>query len=207
MLHTQVLQPATLELLRSLQDKDYLNNFLLAGGTALALYYGHRKSIDIDLFTNTDFDTSEILESLQQDYSIQLLFTSENTIKGIIDNVNIDIIAHKYPFLKKPVINESIRLLSEPDILAMKLNAISISGQRSKDFIDVYYALDHYDIRKIISFYQQKYNQERETHVLKSLIYFKDADLTDWPVLIKNPTLKWSTVKERIEKEVFSIVK
>lgn len=206
MLHTQVLQPTTLELLRSLQDKTYLNNFHLAGRTALALYYGHRKSIDIDLFSNTDFDTARILESIQQDYSIQLLFTAENTIKGTIDSVNIDIIAHKYRWLKEPLINENIRLISEPDIIAMKLNAISISGQRSKDFIDIYYALDHYNIKKIISFYQQKYNQQGETHILKSLIYFKDTDLSDWPVLIKNPSLKWSAVKERIEKEVFSYI-
>ena len=206
MLHTQVLQPSTLELLKSLQTKNYLDNFYLAGGTALALYYGHRVSIDIDIFSNTDFDTAGMLESIQQDYNIQLFFTAENTIKGSINSVNIDIIAHKYPQLKEPIINDNLRLLSEPDILAMKLNAISISGQRSKDFIDIYYALDHYNIRKIISFYQQKYSQQGETHILKSLIYFKDADLSDWPVLIKNPGLKWSEVKERIEKAVFEFI-
>jgi hypothetical protein len=98
-------------------------------------------------------------------------------------------------------------MLSEANILAMKLNAISISGQRSKDFIDIYYALEKYDIRQLLSFYQKKYNQKGDTHVLKSLIYFDDADLSDWPVLIKNPGLKWSMVKERIENEVLALMR
>lgn len=88
----------------------------------------------------------------------------------------------------------------------MKLNAISISGQRSKDFIDIYYALHHFSITEIISFYAEKYKQLNPTHVIKSLIYFDDVDLTDWPVMIKDPDLKWDTVKERIKSEVMSML-
>ena len=62
MLQTHTVGKKTLDLLMSLQSRDYLKNFHLAGGTALALYYGHRKSIDIDLFTNRAFDTEQLLE-------------------------------------------------------------------------------------------------------------------------------------------------
>jgi len=179
------------------------------GGTALALNMGHRTSIDIDLFSNFSFDVAQLIELIQQDYPLQLFNTAPNTVKGSIDNVNVDIIAHRYPYLNEPFEKGGIRMLSEPDLIAMKLNAISISGQRSKDFIDIYFALEEhkYSIAEMIKFYQMKYNQNGDMHVLKSLVYFDDVDLTDWPFLIREPHLKWSVVTARIEKEVLSFIR
>ena len=208
MLHTQTVEHSTLELLKSLQDKDYLKGFNLVGGTALALYMGHRTSIDIDLFSNFDFDTAQMLEQIQHDYPLQLYYTAPNTIKGSIENVRVDIIAHRYPFLNQPADIDGFRILSEPDIIAMKLNAISTSGQRSKDFIDIYFALESkkYSLADMLRFYQTKYSQHGDMHVLKSLMYFDDIDLSDWPVLLKNPHLKWMEISERIEREVLQLL-
>jgi len=209
MLHTQTVESTTLELLKSLQSKDYLKEFNLIGGTALALYMGHRKSIDIDLFSNFNFDTAQMIEFIQQDYPLQLNYTAPNTIKGNIENINIDIIAHKYPYLNEPSIIEGIWILSEPDIIAMKLNAIATSGQRSKDFIDIYFFLanNKYAIGDMLKFYQTKYNQQGDMHVLKSLLYFDDVNLSDWPILLSKPHLKWTTIKKKIENEVFHFLK
>lgn len=207
MLQTQTIDPATLELIKSLQSRDYLKGFNLVGGTALALYLGHRRSID--LFSNFDFDVATTIELIQQDFSLQIYQTARNTIKGSIENINVDIIAHKYPLLNKPTEIDGIRLLSEPDIIAMKLNAISVSGQRSKDFIDIFFAMenDRYLIADMLKFYQTKYNQSGEMHVLKSLIYFDDVDLSDWPVLLKKPGLKWSEVCTKINRKVLLFMK
>lgn len=209
MLQTQTIGPATLELIKSLQSRDYLKGFNLVGGTALALYLEHRRSIDIDLFSNFDFDVATIIELIQQDFSLQIYQTARNTIKGSIENINVDIIAHKYPLLNKPTEIDGIRLLSEPDIIAMKLNAISVSGQRSKDFIDIFFSMenDRYLIADMLKFYQTKYNQPGEMHVLKSLIYFDDVDLSDWPVLLKKPGLKWSEVCNKINRKVLLFMK
>jgi len=150
-----------------------------------------------------------LTESIQQDYPLQLYFTAPNTIRGRIENVNVDIISHRYPYLNEPSELDGIRLLSEPDIIAMKLNAISVSGQRSKDFVDIYFALENnrYGLADMLKFYQIKYNQQGDMHMLKSLIYFDDIDLADWPLLLKNRSLKWSDVKTRIEKEVLLLFK
>lgn len=207
MLYPETIDPSTLGLLKSLQSKAYLDDFYLAGGTALALYYGHRKSIDIDLFTNQKFDIQQMIESVQQDFSLQLFYTAANTIKGSISDINVDIIAHRYPYLNDPLLVDGVKILSEPDIIAMKLNAISTSGQRSKDFIDIYFALDKYQISSMLSFYQKKYSQHGDMQVLKSLVYFDDVDLNDWPELIKKTTLTWAEVKKRIEKEVLHFIK
>lgn len=204
MLQTQAIEPGILDLIKSLQGKEYLKGFHLAGGTALAFYYGHRISVDIDLFSDFSFDTSRLIESVQQDYALQLYYTAPNTIKGHIDDVNIDIIAHRYPHLQEPSEIDGIMILSEPDILAMKLNAISVSGQRSKDFIDIYFVLEDrgYSLSKIMDFYRKKYRQEGDMHVIKALVYFDDVDLSDWPVLLRRTDLKWPEVKKRIETEV-----
>ena len=76
MLQTQAIEPGILDLIKSLQGKEYLKGFHLAGGSALALYYGHRISIDIVLFSDFSFDTSRLIESLQQDYALQLYYTA-----------------------------------------------------------------------------------------------------------------------------------
>ena len=157
MLHTETIDKPTLELLISLQAKDYLRGFCLVGGTALALYFGHRKSLDLDLFSNFGFDAEMLLENIHQDFNFQLYHSASNTLKGHIHQINVDIIAHRYPMVDKPLSTDQITLLSVKDIVAMKLNAISVSGQRSKDFIDIFYALRIYPLKDMLDFYRHKY--------------------------------------------------
>jgi hypothetical protein len=204
MLYTAAVEDSTLGLLKSLQSKQYLKGFYLAGGTALALYNGHRRSVDLDLFSDFAFDTTRMLENIAQDYHFTLMFSAPNTLKGTIDNINIDILAHRYQLVNEPVDEEDILLLSESDIAAMKLNAISGSGQRIKDFIDVYFLLEKYDLKRMLGWYSQKYNQTNDLLILKSLIYFEDVEESEWPVMIKEPGLKWKDVKRKIEKKVLS---
>lgn len=200
MLHTETIDQPTLELLKKLQQKKYLQGFFLVGGTALALLYGHRKSVDIDLFSNFGFDSGQLLENLSSDFQFQLFFTAENTIKGSVNGIQMDLIAHRYPLICPPLAEEGISILAVEDIAAMKLNAIAVSGQRVKDFIDIYYLLDRFSFAELISFYKQKYAQYNEVNVLKSITWFNDVVLEDWPVILKDKNLKWDEVKNRIIK-------
>lgn len=202
MLHTESVEDSTLELIKLLQEKEYLKGFYLVGGTAVALLIGHRKSIDIDLFCNFSFDETTLLENIHQDFNYQLSFTAVNTLKGSIKRVKVDFLAHRYPYLNPPIITDGIEMLSHEDLIAMKLNVISTSGQRSKDFIDIYFLLEHYNIGQMLSFYRKKYAQQNDTFILKSLIYFDDVDLSDWPVLIRKAELTWEEVKVDLEKHV-----
>jgi hypothetical protein len=81
MLYKEAIDRSTLELLIQLQQKEYLNRFYLAGGTALALRLGHRKSVDIDLFSDFSFDAGNLLEKLSADFNFELFFSAVNTIK------------------------------------------------------------------------------------------------------------------------------
>jgi hypothetical protein len=206
MLSTQAVDTATLELIRSLQSKPYLSDFYLVGGTALAIHLGHRKSVDIDLFSNFSFDASALLEQIQQDFSYKLIYTASNTLKGSVSQINVDILSHRYKYISEPLEMDRIKIASVPDIIAMKLNAISTSGQRSKDFIDIFYLLRKFTLGKMLEFYKIKYDQENIAFLLKSLIFFDDVDLSDWPVLIEDPKLKWSEVQKRLEDAVMDYV-
>ncbi len=198
MLFENTVEQSTLGLLVKLQEKEYLKGFYLVGGTALALRIGHRKSIDLDLFSNFNFDAVQMLENLSSDFQFSLFFSANNTLKGSIGGVQVDILAHRYPLIEEPVSVDSVSMLAVEDIAAMKLNAISVSGQRVKDFIDIYYLLDQYTVKELIEFYKRKYSQFNEVNVLKSLTWFGEVDLNDWPVLVKNPKLKWKAVQKRI---------
>ncbi len=51
-------------------------------------------------------------------------------------------------------------------------------------------------------FYLKKYNQQNDLLVLKSLIYFDDVQESEWPIMTKEPDLKWKDVKRKIQKKV-----
>lgn len=56
MLHTETIETQTISLLKDLMVLPALQVFSLVGGTALALRYGHRDSVDLDLFYHEKFD-------------------------------------------------------------------------------------------------------------------------------------------------------
>ena len=70
MLHKETVESRTLELLKRLQAEPLLSSFNLVGGTALALRIGHRKSVDLDLFTCDEFDLEELKSMLIDKYEL-----------------------------------------------------------------------------------------------------------------------------------------
>lgn len=67
MLHFETVEPDTLRLLNRLMASETLKDFCLVGGTGLSLRYGHRKSIDLDLFSTVQFESTEILDNLRKE--------------------------------------------------------------------------------------------------------------------------------------------
>ncbi len=140
MLQKQTVDAGTLELLTMLMGDEQLNDFILVGGTALALQIGHRKSIDLDFFNGNAFNENELSEYLETSKQFKLDFISKNTIKGEINGVKVDLLKHGYPLVNPQVVLEGIRMAGIEDIAAMKLNAIIGNGTRLKDFVDIAYS-------------------------------------------------------------------
>ncbi len=173
MLYTQTVSPATLGLIKQLMAIPELNPFALVGGTNLSLQFGYRL-----------FDDAIRLDETKQ------------TIWYQINGVKTDIVLHEYPYLQPVLEIDGIRLLSIPDIIPMKLGAITGRGAK-KDFWDIAELLDHYTIKEMIGLYKQKYTSDDIGFVVRSLIYFDDAELQSDPISLKNT--RWPDVKKKIE--------
>ena len=79
MLHKEIINQDTLELLKTLQHSNGLKAFCLAGGTSLALQIGHRTSIDLDFFSINEFNESVLLPKLEKQFQFKLYYSAKNT--------------------------------------------------------------------------------------------------------------------------------
>ncbi len=207
MLHKETVTPATLELIKALQSEKIFKDFYLVGGTALSLQIGHRISVDIDLFSQNEFDTSFFIEYLEKKYDFKLQYVYENTLKGFINEIFIDILRHNHPNIYEPIIQENIRLLSKADIAAMKVNAITGNGTRLKDFVDIYFLFKEFTYGEIIEFYSAKYGKRNEFHAVKSLTYFEDIVLDDKLNMLLEKNISIEDITAEIKKKRDAYIK
>lgn len=192
-----IILPTTFELLLDLQQDQYLNDFFLVGGTALALQIGHRYSIDLDLFSLSPFDIGKMGDYLAKQYGFRIDSLAPGTLLGHFNDVKADFITHACPLVQELVRVENLRLASIPDIGAMKLNAIANSGQRLKDFIDIYHILGFYPLRTLLEAYEIKYPYSNVIIPVKAAAYFEDIDFKADVPITKNP-VSWSAIQKRI---------
>lgn len=201
MLHKSpsIISPKTFVLIQELHQLPELRSFYLVGGTALALQLGHRNSIDIDLFSQNDFTAEEIEQLLKPRYSYAATLARKNTVLAVVNNIKTDFIKHDYPLLLPPIKEDGILFLSKEDIAAMKFHAIIQSGKRLKDFIDIYYLLQHFTMAQMLDFFTQKYKYTNPMIAMKAINFFDEIDENmDPPKLIKPITL--AQIKKRIQE-------
>lgn len=210
MLYLETLDSSTYDLLKQLQAEDLLRTTYLVGGTSIAIRKGYRKSVDLDLFMQEDFDAERLSLFLQKKYNFKETFKRENTLKGDINHIKIDIISYNYVFIQEPEVEDGIRMLSIPDIIAMKLSAISGNGMRVKDFVDIAFLSQDYSLEQMIEFYIQKYPNSNPIGVMLGINYFDEIDFTD-PVNLIRYEYDWKYIEKRLlqmtknYKKVFSV--
>ncbi|MBW6533584.1 MAG: nucleotidyl transferase AbiEii/AbiGii toxin family protein [Mariniphaga sp.] len=197
MLHFETLEKPTLELLKKLMADTMLKEFILVGGTALALRLGHRISVDIDLFTNLPFNSNHFAEHLQHTFEFAPDFMAENTVKGEINGISVDCIAHQYPWIENYKSFDGIRLAGIKDIASMKLNAISGNGTRLKDFIDVAYLSTKLSLNEMLLAYHQKYSSN-PVIALKSIVYFDNINFSEPILMAGGKSFKWKKIESRL---------
>jgi predicted nucleotidyltransferase component of viral defense system len=203
MLHTETVEPGTFSLLKELMELPALLSFSLVGGTALSLRYGHRSSIDLDLFFHEKFNQPEIVEALEDAFKQRFVYKQQQTQFGIfcfIDNVKVDIVYFPHLPISSVEVVDGIRFYSNADIAAMKIQAILGRGKK-KDFWDLYELLQHYTLQQIMDWHKQKYpSQMLAISIPHAITYFVDADESETPVSFKKQT--WESVKKGISKAV-----
>ena len=200
MLSLQTVLPNTLELLRTLMQMPELDNTRLVGGTSLALQYGHRRSVDLDFFGEISVDLDELTEALKEHVEHVVVGGHSKNIKAyFLNGVKVDVVNYDYAWIDSAVIEEGLRLASPKDIAAMKVNAVIGRGTK-KDFIDIFFLLQHYSFCDLLKLYLQKYPDGSEYRALLSMAYFGDADQQPMPYMFDD--VGWETIKQSIRREV-----
>lgn len=198
MLHKETVEPGTLSLIQSLQKKSYLKDFLLVGGTALALQTGHRISVDIDLFTNNRFDPDELLSQLQSDYPLIIRNRMSHALLLEIDKIKTDFVFQSSNLILPPLLADGVRMASALEIAAMKISAITARGKK-RDFVDLFVLLNIYSLPEIMAAFLKKYPSATLELAMRSIFYFEDAENDIAPKCFFD--FNWDAVKAQIRAE------
>lgn len=173
----------------------------LVGGTSLALQYGHRMSVDLDFFGHLSVSQDEVIAMFRRVCKdLQIHNRTKYILQVLLDGVKVDVVDYRcYEWIDEPVMEDGVVLASPKDIAALKINAIEGRGSR-KDFIDIYFLLQHYTLTEILDFYKQKYPEYSIFRALMSLTYFVDAESMEMPVMLVDTS--WQDMKATIEAAV-----
>jgi predicted nucleotidyltransferase component of viral defense system len=204
------LPVSTKKALDFLSGEDWIgiSDWYLAGGTALALQAGHRKSVDLDFFSQQkNFEEEEVLSHFSNNKDWKIDFSRKNTVYAILLGAKISFIA--YPFFvpkQKYIKYGSINILQMRDIAVMKIVAISQRG-RKRDFFDLYWCAHNVEsLLEIIKRLPEQYPSVAHDyhHILKALVYFEDAETDPDPEV--NFKADWKQVKTFFRKEIPKIM-
>jgi hypothetical protein len=198
---TEEQRSALIKLAPSLEAGTYLG-----GGVALATAYGHRLSLDLDLFVPHEFDPDRLEERLAAALKdIRVTGRARGTLHLEIGGVPSSILSYRYALLA-PIESRAglaVGVASPVDLACMKVSAIAGRGA-AKDFWDLDVLLEHGvangNLRVLLQDYARKFPIEDVGHVIRSLAYFGDADAAPLPLGLSAEN--WRSIKDAIAQRV-----
>lgn len=159
-----------------------LREFYLAGGTAIGLHLGHRRSLDLDLFsTSADISLDKLRLALVTELpDFEVVGVSDATINGRMLGVPVDIVRYPYPPMGPlDASSAGLPVASLLDLSTMKLSAIARRGIR-RDFWDLHEIIQRteLDLETVANAFKQRFGRSDADlyHVLRALTYFDDAE-------------------------------
>jgi hypothetical protein len=201
-MHPKVLSPGAWKTIRLLRTSDILESWTLAGGTALALQIGHRYSEDLDFFRAESFEPERLALQLSTIGRVSIRSRAIDTLHISLAGLKISFLGAQVPLLFPGTPYRGLSLADPRDIAVMKLIAIGGRGSR-RDFVDLYYYLHGGgDLEGLFVLLKRRFRDVdfNEYHLLKSLVYFEDAESEPMPRMIRD--VEWETVKQAMTAEV-----
>jgi hypothetical protein len=184
--HESILTDAQKRVLRAVGPFARRAGYYLAGGTAVALRFGHRRSEDFDWFAPALPRPDGLLSDLQaQGFLLQDTQIEAGTVIGRIEGVKISFFEYRYPLLASldPWPEYDTDIASPRDLGAMKLLAIAQRGSR-KDFVDIYELLQNGSVfRQMLEDFREKFKAD-PISALRGLTYFDDAETEPMPEMM-----------------------
>ena len=214
-LHWEAVTPLMREVIQMVGQSDLVPRFYLAGGTALALQLGHRRSIDLDFFSSIDeVDTQTHLRALralrafrpkivEQEWG-NLLLLIERLEEETVEALHVGFFGYGYALIAPVVQADGVPLAGLPDIGLMKLEALATRASR-KDFYDLYAIAQQVSLRDLFDLAPTKYPLTRdfEALVARYMVYFDRAEQEEPPPLIQ--AVDWETVKAFFREQALAL--
>ena len=176
------------------------NGFYLGGGTAIALMLGHRKSNDLDWFSESSLgDPNSWNEKIEgEKVSLKRITVDKGTLHARANGVRVSLLEYRYPRLHTLVKwkDMGFTMASLDDLACMKLSAIVSRGMK-KDFVDIYALMSkHKSLQQMLRLYQKRFSVTDIFPVLRGLSYFDDAERERMPRMIWN--VRWHAMRTAI---------
>lgn len=199
------ISPAQRRTLARLSALAPLRGFYLAGGTAIAAHLGHRRSLDLDIFSQSakaslDRAREAIVEA---EGKAVVVSTTSATVRLRVDGAPVDLVCYPYAPLVKPKLGPGdFPLASLLDLATMKLSAIARRGLR-RDFWDLHAITTDGGISLPAAArgYVKRFGvKESDLYaVLRALTYFVDADADVlWPAGLSRQ--RWAKIRRYFEE-------
>lgn len=178
-MHKEILSDKQLELLPVMAG--FRKEYYLVGGTAIALYLGHRRSIDFDMFKSSAINHKKNLDRLTETgFPCTVTRRVTEQMNLIVNDVKITFFQYPYPVQPTEKFGPHFRLPSLLQLAAMKAYAL---GRRSKwkDYVDLYFLLkDHFTIEEITECATRLFSGLYSEKMFRAqLCYFEDVDYTE----------------------------
>lgn len=196
-LYWEMVTPFMRQVLRTVGQSSLCARFYLAGGTALALQLGHRRSVDLDFFSATDEvrpDTHREALAVLAPFQPAIVEQEWGNLLLLLGDLRVGFFGYGYPLLEVGVEAERVSLASLLDLGLMKLDAVATRATR-KDFCDLYILSRTLSLRQLLDAAPRKYPAHRdfEARVVRYLTYFERADQEE-PVPMIQP-VSWEEIK------------
>lgn len=202
--HWDRIPPLLYDIFLEIGRHSFVDRFYLAGGTALALQLGHRVSVDLDFFSESDEleqeSRQEIIAALQQKFPMKV---DEGGLSSLLINIQdsyVGFFGYSYPLLVPTITLEGIRLAGLLDIGLMKMDAVAGRGSR-KDFYDLYFIARQIPLEEMLARGQDKYPYVRDFGMMV-LTALTDFSIAEKQVdLNTTPEVAWNAVKQYFAQE------
>lgn len=175
----EILNNQQIELLPLMSQ--FKREYYLVGGTAIAIYIGHRRSIDFDLFKLSAINHKKNLDRIASsgfEHTVTRRVTEQMNL--IVNGVKVTFFQYPFPVQISTTFEDCFRLPSLLDLAAMKAYAL---GRRSKwkDYVDLFFLLTSYfTIVEISKRAEELFGELYSEKLFRSqLCYYEDIDYTE----------------------------
>lgn len=205
-MHKEILDNGQLELLPLLSR--FTDKFYLAGGTAVALHIGHRRSNDFDLFSSGIFSASTIFRVIEESgFKVERVIQKENhQLDLIVNSVKLTFLNYPYNIIADVKFDRYINI---PDLLTLSaMKAFALAGRgKWKDYVDLAYIMkDYYQLKDISKRAKDLFKEYYSEKLFREqLCYFDDIDYSEKIDYI-NQGLSEEYIREFLIKQAVTII-